>query len=47
MKEIDEKIYLPTLRWTEVVQMVDSLDQDIIETITPMYVLQLQLLIHH
>jgi fatty acyl-CoA reductase len=38
IKEIDERFYLPALRWTDVVQLVDSLDQATTETITPMYV---------
>jgi fatty acyl-CoA reductase len=39
IKEIDERFYLPAQRWTDMVQLMDSLDQETIETITPMYVL--------
>ncbi|XP_023708259.1 fatty acyl-CoA reductase wat, partial [Cryptotermes secundus] len=36
MKEIDEKFYMPAMRWTEVVQLVESLDQETTEIITPL-----------
>ncbi|XP_021938101.1 fatty acyl-CoA reductase wat-like isoform X2 [Zootermopsis nevadensis] len=35
IKEIHEQFYLPALRWTEVAQLIESLDQETIETITP------------
>jgi hypothetical protein len=38
MKEIGERFYTPPLRWTDLTQLIDSLDERTIEMITPMYV---------
>lgn len=38
VKEIGERFYTPPMRWTDLVQLVDSLDERAIDMITPMYV---------
>ena len=38
MKEIGERFYPPPMRWTDLVQLIDSLDERTVEMITPMYV---------
>jgi len=38
LKEIGERFYSPPMRWTDLVQVIDSMDERTVEMITPMYV---------
>jgi hypothetical protein len=42
IKEIGERFYSPPLRWTDLVQLTESLDEKTIEMITPTYVQKLK-----